>query len=67
MVILFLQVGIVLPYNNTAYIDGLVQNCKNSIAKTLDLLQAFTKLSKYTQENTKMICTGDYKTAVMEL
>ena len=27
-------------------IDGLVQDCSNSIANTLDLLQSCTKLSK---------------------
>ena len=31
-----------------AYIDGLVQDCSNSIANALELLQSCTKLSIYT-------------------
>ena len=32
----------------TAQIDGLVQDCSNSIANALELLQSCTKPSKYT-------------------
>ena len=36
---------------STGYIDGLVQDCSNSIANALELLQSGTKPSTYLSMN----------------
>ena len=36
------------PVNKKCHIDGLVRDCSNSIANTLELLQSCTKLSMST-------------------
>ena len=44
--------------NCLVYIDGLVQDCRNSIANALELLQSCTKPSICVRESTDMVMTA---------
>ena len=48
-------------HNNIWHINGLVQDCSNSIANTLELLQSFTKPWNYDVIMTGAGCRSDYK------
>ena len=43
--IMMMMIIIIILSSSEAYIDGLVQDCSNSIANAMELLQSCTKLS----------------------